>query len=133
MGLTAPAAAERFDGETLIFRACSWSIPLPIWTPGSAHVSAAASAYSRTHLRTNVRAAHSEPMSDETELEPGDFHIAVKRRDYTDTPWRWEIWAAGKTRAVAQSAADFTTMSEAMKQGKAELKILLQKKFPSAA
>ena len=29
--------------------------------------------------------------------------------------------------------ADFTTMSEAMKQGKAELKILLQKKFPSAA
>ena len=51
----------------------------------------------------------------ETELEPGDFHVAVKRREYMDAPLRWEIWAAG------------ATMSEAMKQGKAALKALLQK------
>jgi hypothetical protein len=131
--LTAPAAAERFHGETLIFRACSRLIPLSIWTQEARTSQPLLPSIPAPLLRTNVRAAHSEPMSDETELEPGDFHIAVKRRDYTDTPWRWEIWAAGKTRAVAQSAADFTTMSEAMKQGKAELKILLQKKFPSAA
>jgi len=71
-------------------------------------------------------------MSDETELGPSDFHIAVKRREYTASPWRWEIWAAGKTRAVAQSAAYFATMSEAMKRGKAALKALLQK-TPNAA
>jgi hypothetical protein len=79
-----------------------------------------------------MRAAHST-MSDETELEPSDFHLAVKRRDYTAAPWRWEIWAAGKTRAVAHSERHFATMSEAMKQGKAALRALLQKKFPNAA
>jgi hypothetical protein len=72
-------------------------------------------------------------MTVEMELEPGDFHIAVKRREHTDTPWRWEIWAAGKTRPVAQSERHFETMSEATKQGKAALKSLLQKRFPNAA
>jgi hypothetical protein len=72
-------------------------------------------------------------MSKELQLEPGDFHLAVKRRVSTDTPWRWEIWAAGKTKAVAQSDRQFGTMSEAMKHGKAALKILLQRKFPDAA
>jgi hypothetical protein len=72
-------------------------------------------------------------MSEKTELEPGDFHLAVKRREYTAMPWRWEIWAAGKTRPVAQSEHYFATMSEAMKQGKAALAALLDKKFPSAA
>jgi hypothetical protein len=72
-------------------------------------------------------------MSEELELEPGDFHLAVKRRDSTETPWRWEIWAAGKTKAVAQSERHFVTMSEALKQGKAALKALLQRRFPTAA
>jgi hypothetical protein len=72
-------------------------------------------------------------MCDESELEPSDFHIAVKRREYTDTPWRWEIWAAGRTRPVEHSNRQFASMSEAMKQGKAALKCLLQKKFPTAA
>jgi hypothetical protein len=74
-----------------------------------------------------------ELMTIEMELEPGDFHIAVKRGDRTDAPWRWEIWAAGKTRPVAQSERRFETMSEATKQGKAALKALLQKRFPNAA
>jgi hypothetical protein len=79
-----------------------------------------------------MRAAHST-MSDETELEPSDFHVAVKRREYTAAPWRWEIWAAGKTKAVAHSERHFTSMSEALKQGKAALRALLQKRFPNAA
>jgi hypothetical protein len=72
-------------------------------------------------------------MSKELELEPGDFHLAVKLREYTGTPWRWEIWVAGKTKPVAQSQHHFATVSEAMKQGKTALKALLQKKFPNAA
>ena len=71
-------------------------------------------------------------MSEKTELEPTDFHLAVKRREYTLTPWKWEIWAAGKSRPVAQSEAYFATMSDATKQGKAALKALLEKKFSTA-
>jgi hypothetical protein len=72
-------------------------------------------------------------MSDETELEPSDFHVVVKNRGYTDTPWRWEIWAAGRSKAVQRSDRNFATMSEAMKQGKAVLALLLKKRFPNAA
>jgi hypothetical protein len=72
-------------------------------------------------------------MSKEVELEPSDFHLAVKRREYTETPWRWEIWAPGKTKPVAHSECYFATMTEAMKQGKAALKALLARKFPTAA
>jgi hypothetical protein len=57
----------------------------------------------------------------------------VKRREYTNSPWRWEIWAAGRAKAVARSTRHFASMSEAMKQGKAALKAILQKKFPNAA
>jgi hypothetical protein len=67
------------------------------------------------------------------EMEPSDFHVAVRRRDHTETPWRWEIWAAGKTKAVEHSEGHFATMSEALKQGKAALRELLEKRFPSAA
>jgi hypothetical protein len=70
---------------------------------------------------------------DITELEPGDFHIAVKRREHSQTPWRWEIWAAGRTKATEQSEEFYPTMSEAMKAGKAALRSLLNKRFPSAA
>ena len=71
-------------------------------------------------------------MSDDT-AEPGDFHVAVKRRESTSTPWRWEIWAAGKAKAVEHSDGYFSTMTEAMKHGKAALGALLRKKFPDAA
>jgi hypothetical protein len=72
-------------------------------------------------------------MSDDKDLGPGDFHVAIRRREYTDTPWRWEIWAAGKAKPVAQAEKPVATMSEAMKQGKAALRTLLKRKFPDAA
>jgi hypothetical protein len=67
------------------------------------------------------------------ELKPGDFHLAVRRRERSETPWRWEIWAAGRTKAVEQSNRHFVTMSEAAKEGKAALKALIRKRFPTAA
>jgi hypothetical protein len=67
------------------------------------------------------------------ELQPGDFHVAVKRRDHTETPWRWEIWPAAKTRAVEQSEDHFATMTEALKEGKQALKKLLRERFHDAA
>jgi hypothetical protein len=67
------------------------------------------------------------------EKEPSDFHIAVRRRQHAETPWRWEIWAAAQTKAVAQSKQHFATMSEAMREGKAALKELLRNQFPDVA
>jgi hypothetical protein len=67
------------------------------------------------------------------ELEPNDYHVAVRRREHSDTPWRWEIWAAGKTKAVQQSKQHFATMSDATKAGKTALRDLLRERFPTAA
>jgi hypothetical protein len=61
-------------------------------------------------------------MSKEIKLEPGDFHVAVRRREHAEVPWRWEIWAAGRTKSVAQSNVHYATMSQAAKEGKAALK-----------
>ena len=72
-------------------------------------------------------------MSTVTELDPSDFHVAVKRREPPDKPWRWEIWAAGKTKAVRHSKEYYSTMSEATRQERAALKALLHEQFPDAA
>jgi hypothetical protein len=71
-------------------------------------------------------------MSKNTELDPSDFHVAVRRREHTERPWRWEIWEAGKTKAVMSSDQHFATMSEAIKQGKAALGAFLLKRFHAA-
>jgi len=70
--------------------------------------------------------------NDCNELEPGDFHWAVRRREHSETPWRWEIWAAGHTKAVRHSKRYFASMSEATKEGKAALKGFLTQQFTSA-
>jgi hypothetical protein len=72
-------------------------------------------------------------MSDENDLEPADFHLAVKRREHSETPWRWEIWAAARTKAVLQSDGHYATMSEALRRGREALKSLLRERFPTAA
>jgi hypothetical protein len=72
-------------------------------------------------------------MSEDTDLEPRDFHIVVKRREHSQLPWRWEVWAAGKTKATEQPSPEhYATMSEAMKAGKST-SILARQNFPSAA
>jgi hypothetical protein len=42
-------------------------------------------------------------MSKDKDLDPSDFHVAVRRRDHTETPWYWEISAAARTKAVMSS------------------------------
>jgi hypothetical protein len=72
-------------------------------------------------------------MSKDTELGPNDYHVAVRRREHSATPWRWEIWAAGKTKACDQSAVHYASMSEAMREGKAALRSLIESLSKSAA
>ena len=69
----------------------------------------------------------------DTQLEPCDFHVAVRRREHSKTPWRWEVWGAGRSKVVMHSKVYYATMSQASKEGKAALKALLREKFPEVA
>ena len=53
-----------------------------------------------------------------------DYTLAIKIRGRPPKPWRWEIYAAGKSKPVRQSEF-FETMSEATRTGKAALAELL--------
>ena len=52
--------------------------------------------------------------------EPIDYTLAIKNKGRPPKPWRWEIYAAGKSKAVRQSEF-FETMAEATRAGKAAL------------
>jgi hypothetical protein len=59
-------------------------------------------------------------------FEPSDYALAIKNKGRAPKPWRWEIYAAGKAKAVQQSEF-FETMSEATRAGKAALADLRSK------
>ena len=52
--------------------------------------------------------------------DPIDYTLAIKNKGRAPKPWRWEIYTAGKAKAVRQSDF-FETMSEATRAGKAAL------------
>ena len=56
-------------------------------------------------------------------LAPFDYTLAIKNKGRPPKPWRWEIYAAGKSKPVRQSDF-FETMSEATRAGKAALVVL---------
>jgi len=53
-------------------------------------------------------------------FNPIDYTLAIKNKGRPPNPWRWEIYAAGKSKPVRQSEF-FETMSEATRAGKAAL------------
>jgi hypothetical protein len=62
----------------------------------------------------------SEPMEKAPPFDPFDCTLAVKNKGRPPKCWRWEIYAAGKSKPVRQSDF-FETMSEATRAGKAAL------------
>jgi hypothetical protein len=46
-----------------------------------------------------------------------DFSVVIKIRGKPPNPWRWEIYRAGHSKAVAQSTELFSTVSAAKKAG----------------
>jgi hypothetical protein len=54
-----------------------------------------------------------------------DFSVVVKSRAKPPKQWKWEIYRAGRTSPIQQSADCFDTMTEAGRAGKAALKLLL--------
>ena len=59
-------------------------------------------------------------MEKSQSLSPFDYTLAIKNKGRPPKPWRWEIYAAGKSKPVQQSDF-FETMSEATRAGKAAL------------
>jgi hypothetical protein len=59
-------------------------------------------------------------------FEPLDYTLAIKNKGRAPRPWRWEIYALGKAKAVEQSDF-FETMSEATRAGKIALAELRSK------
>jgi len=53
-------------------------------------------------------------------FSPIDYSLAIKNRGHPPKSWRWEIYAAGKSKPVRQSEF-FETMSEATRAGKVAL------------
>jgi hypothetical protein len=52
--------------------------------------------------------------------EPNDFTLAIRNAGRPPKSWRWEIYTAGKSKAVQQSEF-FATMAEATRAGKLAL------------
>ena len=53
-------------------------------------------------------------------FNPQDYTLAIKNKGRPPKSWRWEIYAAGKSKPVRQSEF-FATMSEATRAGKLAL------------
>ena len=62
-----------------------------------------------------------------TQNEWTDFSVVVKSRRKPPNPWRWEIYRAGRSSAIAQSSKFFPTMAAANKAGKVALAELFKK------
>ena len=59
-------------------------------------------------------------MTDYPTFQPNDYSVSIKHRNHGEKPWQWNINVAGKSKSMMQSGF-YTTMSEAMKAGKAAL------------
>ena len=66
------------------------------------------------------RVLDSTTMETTASFDPIDYTLAIKNKGRPPKSWRWEIYAAGKSKAVRQSEF-FETMSEATRAGKAAL------------
>jgi hypothetical protein len=60
-------------------------------------------------------------------FDDSDYSVVVKNRAPPPNSWRWEIYRAGRSNPIGQSAVYFQTMAAASKGGKAALKQLLAK------
>jgi hypothetical protein len=62
-----------------------------------------------------------------SDLERADYSVVVKNRARMPTPWRWEIYRAGRQSPIAHSEQLFGLRSTASLEGKAALDQMLKK------
>jgi len=54
-----------------------------------------------------------------------DFSVVVKNRGRFPSPWKWEIYRAGRNSPIKQSEAFFSTITEANRAGRKALSLFL--------
>ena len=59
-------------------------------------------------------------------FDPADYSMVVKNRARLPTPWRWEIYRAGRQSPIARSLVYFELRSTANSEGKLALTRLLE-------
>ena len=62
-----------------------------------------------------------------TETKQTDFSMVIKTRGKRPGPWKWEIYRAGRSSALAQSSEFFATVSAAKKAGGRALAEMFEK------
>ena len=77
-------------------------------------------------LANQPRSPYTRSMHFEQDKQ-ADFSVVIKSRGKPPNPWRWEIYRAGHSKAVAQSPEFFSTMSAAKKAGDRALAELFEK------
>jgi hypothetical protein len=65
------------------------------------------------------------PQATPVESPYDDFSVVVKNRGRPPSPWKWEIYRAGRNSPVKQSVDTFSTMTEANRAGKKALSLFL--------
>jgi hypothetical protein len=58
-------------------------------------------------------------------FDPEDFSFVVKMRGAAAKPWAWEIHRARKSGPVERSPVFYTSMAEAVREGKKALACIL--------
>lgn len=54
-----------------------------------------------------------------------DFSVVVKNRGRPPSPWKWEIYRAGRISPVKKSEVYFSTVTEANRAGRKALSLFL--------
>ena len=72
------------------------------------------------NLSLTRQCLNSTLMEKVSSFSPVDYSLAIKNKGHPPKLWRWEIYAAGKSKPVRQSEF-FETMSEATRAGKTAL------------
>jgi hypothetical protein len=58
-----------------------------------------------------------------------DFSVVVKNRGRPPSPWKWEIYRAGRASPVKQSEDYFSSVTEANRVGKKALSLFLSEYY----
>jgi hypothetical protein len=62
-----------------------------------------------------------------------DFSVVVKNRGRAPSPWKWEIYRAGRKSPVKQSEVYFSTATEANRAGRKALSLFLSESHDEVA
>jgi hypothetical protein len=62
-----------------------------------------------------------------SDFDPDDYAVVAKLRANPPTPWKWEIYCAGKRLPIEQSETFYETRGAAHAAGKAALSLLIAK------